>query len=342
MGHDLLQAQAHTAQDSACRPFSPELLPAFFRALFQDGCVAAEDFHCTEDGFWAIFKSVADILICKGITTFPNSKGEIRDCANFFDDWYLYAAPAGTGAVYSLFKLREQEFDAENGLIADGDTPGVTVSFIALETDTLLRCISGDCMECRSALNEEINRVVAYPRQSHHPALKAYFNRPQAQAAYLIAELYTRHIARLCVDGVVDVPKKYAAVVERAAQGRKKDKRLPAFIDSNNAAAGRVVCDHRRIYLQDPAHLTVCEKYAILATHTANTSLNSFAAEVHYHARFLVGFLKFPIPFVGHSIYASAIRADMTIDDNELEGPAPFYNPNSKWLRWQREHHGTR
>ena len=33
--------------------------------------------------------------------------------------------------IYSLLKFREQEHDAEDGSPADGDTPGVTISFIS-------------------------------------------------------------------------------------------------------------------------------------------------------------------------------------------------------------------
>ena len=36
----------------------------------------------------------------------------------------------GDECTYSLFKMREQEHDAKQGLYADGDTPGVAVPFI--------------------------------------------------------------------------------------------------------------------------------------------------------------------------------------------------------------------
>ena len=84
---------------------------------------------------------------------------------------------------------------------------------------------------------------------------------------------------------------------------------------------------------------TQYEKLAILATHTADVSFPSFAAEVQYHARFLTPLARIPIPFLGRSLYDSAIRADMTIDDCELEGPAPFHNLNSRWVRRQAQCH---
>ena len=90
-----------------------------------------------------------------------------------------------------------------------------------------------------------------------------------------------------------------------------------------------------KICIKNIEKLTEYEALAILATHTGNTSLYSFAAEVEYHARFLTPLAKIKIPFFGRSIYDSAIRADMTIDDTEFEGPAPFYKADSKIVKRQ-------
>ena len=60
----------------------------------------------TGDGFWMSRKSIADILLEKEIRTFPNDRGEERECGLFFDDWHLYAIEDGNW-VYSLVKLRE-------------------------------------------------------------------------------------------------------------------------------------------------------------------------------------------------------------------------------------------
>ena len=136
-------------------------VPPFFRELMRRGCLDAGEIRAASDGFCAAAKSLADILVGQGITTFLNDRDELRDCDKFFDDWYCYAVPGKGGYVYSLFKLREQEFDAKNGLIADGDSPGVTVSFIAFDTDVLAQCLSEPTMANRKRLNQEINRVVA-------------------------------------------------------------------------------------------------------------------------------------------------------------------------------------
>ena len=284
----------------------------------------------TGDGFWMSRKSIAEILLEKEIRTFPNDRGETRECGLFFDDWHLYAIEDG-GWVYSLVKLREQEHDREEGRIGDGDTPGVTVSFISFQKDILIQCLAEPTMENRRAMNREINRVVSLRGQHHHPALKAYFEKTESAGAYLIAEEYVRKIANFAENGRISTPDAY--------KNAKNGSRLPAFIEKNNARAGYTVCDHQSIFIRDGAHLNPYEKLAILATYTADVSFPSFAAEVQYHACFLTAPARIPVPFLGHSIYDSAIRADMTIDDCELEGPAPFHNLKSHWVRRQEQCH---
>lgn len=307
-------------------------VPDFFEDLTAMGC----GIRHTSDGFWAVTSSIADILAKKEIFTFPNDQNQERECGRFFDDWYLYAVPEGQDYIYSLFKMREQEHDRDLGMIGDGDTPGVTVSFIDFHTDLLKNCLEDASPENRKALNQEINRVVSKRGPRHHNALKAYFIRPQSEGAYLIGELYVSFLASYAVDGWISVPDHYAALCRTDG---KKQNRLFRFVSSNNEAAGYTVCDHQRILLRDPAHLTAFEKNALLATHTGDTSFHAFAAEVRYHACFLIPAARIPMPFLGRSIYDSAIRADMTIEENELEGPAPFHNPRSRWVRLQEKHH---
>ena len=302
---------------------SNKLMPSIFRKLNLPAV------H-TNDGFWMTRKSIADILLERDIRTFLNDRGELRECGLFFDDWHLYAIEDG-GWVYSLVKLREQEHDKQEGRIGDGDTPGVTVSFIAFRPEILIRCLADPTMENRRAMNREINRVVSVKGQSHHPALKAYFEKTESLGAYLIAEEYVRKISLLAENGRVSTPDAY--------QKAKPNGRLSSFIDRNNADAGYTVCDHRSIFIRDPERPSPFEKLAILATYTADVSFPSFAAEVQYHACFLTAPARIPIPFLGHSVYDSAIRADMTIDDCELEGPAPFHNLNSRWVRRQEQCH---
>ena len=305
-------------------------LPEAFRQLQSTGSVKESDILKTPDGFWLIYKSLSDILSEKEILDFPGSGGERLLCSRFYDDWFLYAVPGGTAHTYGLLKLREQEYDAEDGSPADGDTPGVTISFISFTCEILLACFSDPSDGNRRILDGEINRVVARRGQTHHEDLKRYFLEPKSQGTYLVADLYAKHIAALAVDGVLNLPEQYKT---------QKSARLPAFIEELNRKAGYVLCDHQRIYIRDTKNPTPCEAAAILATHTGNTSVHSFAAEVEYHARFLTPWARIRIPFFGRSLYASAIRADMSVGDTEFQGPAPFYRETSRIVKRQAALH---
>lgn len=316
-------------------------MPDVFSILISDMSIGECDIIKTYDGFHLVYRSLSDILAKKEILDFPDPAGERLACNRFFDDWFLYAVPNEKGYTYSLLKLREQEHDSEDGAPADGDTPGVTISFISFAYEVLLACLADPSDENRSKLNIEINRVVAFRRQRHHKALKRYFKNPRSQGAYLVAAVYTRHIASYAENGWLEVPEYYREIVQQSISYKKSQKlaRLPSFIESLNQAAGRVVCDNEKIYIQNREDPTYYEAAAILATHAGNTSVYSFAAEVEYHARFLTLPAKIRIPFFGRSIYDSAIRADMTVGDTEFEGPAPFYNDDSKIVKRQYELH---
>ena len=310
-------------------------IPKIFGKLLSEAYIKQSDILQTPDGFWLIYKSLSDILSEKGIFDFPDSDGKRLMSGKFYDDWFLYAVPNEENHTYSLLKLREQEHDAEDGSPADGDTPGVTISFIAFACDILLACLTNPSDENRMKLDGEINRVVARRGQCHHKDLKKYFVDPKAEAAYFVASVYVKHIASFAEDGCLNVPEQYKKIVQKHISYKNVAKwaRLPAFIESLNQKAGYTVCDNEKIYINNRESLTVYEAAAILATHTGNTSMYSFAAEVEYHARFLTPLAKLKIPFFGKSIYASAIRADMTVGDTEFEGPAPFYHPESRIMK---------
>ena len=316
---------------------SDKNMPDIFGKLASVECIAESDVLRTSDGFFMVNKSVSDILAEKNIIDFPDLSGERLDCDRFFDDWFLYAVPDGTDYTYSLLKMREQEHDAEDGAPADGDTPGVTVSFISFDCDALLSCLVDQCDENRVKLSDEIHRVVASRGQRHNHALKLYFKNPQSRGSYLIANTYAGRIASYAEGGFIEVPEHYKKIVQQSVSYKNSAKftRLPSFIESLNREAGYVVCDNEVIHIKNREEPTQYESLAILATHTGNVSVYSFAAEVEYHARYLTPLAKIRVPFFGRSIYDSAIRADMTIDDTEFEGPAPFYKSDSKIVKRQ-------
>lgn len=311
--------------------------PDLFRLLLRDQSIDSSDLVATTDGFYMVHKSIANILATKDVLDFLDSAGERLSCDKFFDDWFLYAVPDDNEYTYSLLKMREQEHDAQDGSPADGDTPGVTISFISFDSEKLLACLAEPSDENRKKLNTEINRVVAYRGQCHHKALKRYFKDPQSEGAYLVADRYVKTIASYAKGGRLETPECYRDIHQQSISYKNSGKlsRLPRFVEELNREAGRVVCDHEYIYLNDPKEPTAQEALVILATHTGNTSVYSFAAEVEYHARFLIPLAKIKLPFFGRSIYDSAVRADMTVSDPEFQGAAPFYKSDSKIVKRQ-------
>ena len=309
--------------------------PRIFQCLESEAYIKESDILKTQDGFCFVYKSLSEILAEKDMLDFPDSKGERLLCSKFYDDWFLYAVSGDTDDTYGLLKLREQEHDTEDGSPADGDTPGVTISFISFATEILLECLADPTDANRTRLDGEINRVVARRGQCHHKDLKRYFVDPKAEAAYLVASVYVKHIASFAENGCLNVPEQYKEIVQKHISYKNVAKwaRLPEFMESLNQKAGYTVCDNEKIHIKNREELAVYEAAAILATHTGNTSIYSFAAEVEYHARFLTPLAKVKIPFFGKSIYASAIRADMTVGDTEFEGPAPFYRPESRIVK---------
>ena len=312
-------------------------MPLLLQKLIGDSIIQPNQVLQTKDGFCLINHSVASILSAKGIDTFLDKEGTVLECSHYFDDWFLYAVSGKSETVYGLVKMREQEFEQERGIQADGDTPGVTVSFIAFDVQVFVDCLENPSSENRRRLGIEINRVVAYPKQNHHPDLKAYFIRPQAEAPYLIAETYVNYIAQFSKAGTLEVPKAYTEIYHKRARSAKYS-RIPDFLEQNNRDANALVCDHEKIQIRNVGNLSRQEKLAILATHTGNVSYHSFAAEVRYHAMFLTSFAKIRLPFVG-SPYASAVRADMSIGDKEFQGPAPYYNLSGRMIKAQTQYH---
>ena len=167
------------------------------------------------------------------------------------------------------------------------------------------------------------------------------FKNPHSEGAYLVADMYVKKMASYVENGYLMVPEFYKEVVKQRILHKNSSKlaRLPRFIESLNEKACDMVCDHEKIFIKNKGSLSKYECLAILATHTGNISVCSFAAEVEYHARFLTPLAKIKIPIWGRTIYDSAIRADMTVGDMEYKGPTSFYREDSKIVKRQRELH---
>ena len=200
--------------------------PSIFLKLQSDESIRIADIARTQDGFWMVCKPLSEILAQKGILDFPNTDGTRLACDKFFDDWFLYAVPGESDYVYSLLKLREQEHDADGDEPADGDTPGVTISFVSFSCERLLECLDLPTDENRLRLDGEIDRVVVRRGQRHNEDLKRYFITPESEGAYLVADRYAMHIASFAENGALDVPTNY----KKISKNKKSKTRLRFFL----------------------------------------------------------------------------------------------------------------
>ena len=148
------------------------MIPDCFSQFIAGGLINEGNIEKTDDGFFCLDKSVSSLLAEREIYTFPADNGDELKVDNYFDDWYIYAIETERDFVYSLFKLREQEYDIYAGERADYDSPGVTVSFIAYDINTLIKCLDEPTNENKTAMSDEINRVVARRSQKQHPEIK--------------------------------------------------------------------------------------------------------------------------------------------------------------------------
>ena len=86
-------------------------------------------FEAARDNFQAGTEPLSAILNRHGIKSLPGEQ-QILEADLYYDDWYLYRVPEGT---WGLYKMREREQDG-----GDGDTPGMTVSFIPFHREILV------------------------------------------------------------------------------------------------------------------------------------------------------------------------------------------------------------
>lgn len=296
-----------------------------------------ENWLAAGDGFAMYPQPLADILNGMGIYDTGLSKINPQDVQSYYDDWYLYCVDPGN-PVYSLLKMREQEHDYIPGF-SDKDDPSVTVSFIEFPI-AILKDLADDetrTVETMDRFVDIFRHVTEFLHQVHNPALQAYFSNPTARGAYLIAEAYIRKLISFSDHGVIPFPDLM----------RDAPERITAGLAALNEAAGRTICDwhDRCLRIADPENPTLEEKQAILAAHTGNLSLNSFAAEVKFHADALIQWEK-NIPVVGTKMwYNSAIRADMQLErDSWFRGTffSPYHHPHSELIREQERIHGKK
>ena len=194
----------------------PELFQTFHDASY----VETNDVTYTHDGCYIIKKSLADILNQAGIHALyekePYTSEHSISVMNYFDDWYIYAIIDENAHVYSLYKMREQEYErdpdgdgqAQYAGMYDADDPGVTISFISFNTAILTACIDNPSNANKYNLYQELDKVIVSKKAEHDDTIVQYYDDIGSCGAYIIGEAYIQFIASLSENHQINAPEK--------------------------------------------------------------------------------------------------------------------------------------
>ena len=351
-----ITARPEHGMESGCRII---VAPYLFCALIENELINADNIVFTNDNFYAVTLPLSTVFARANINYLYNSIDgpEKTDVSLYYDDWYLFVIKNNTVEKCGLFKMREQENDGY-----DGDDPGVTISFISLPTSSLLNLLSSNTQSNSYTLLQDLNKVTGPGIYEHDADIVNYFAKTESKGAYLIAEQYVNFIAKQHSNGVIPLPSKYLSVLEEIAlidsqitnplmdsatiltllERKNTLSRIPNWLEQNNLNAGYNIYDpsNSNIIINNQISLNMHEKLAILATHTANVSFNSFAAEVEFHAD-AVNDWKSDVPIAGNIWYEAAIRADMAIgEDAESGNYDKYYDLEGELVKAQAQIHG--
>lgn len=329
--------------------------PMFFESLIGRSIISADKLDFTDDGFFLTTTPLCVILDRNGIKYLPVTPDYSEEwyVYDYFDDWYLFAVTNEMYVSYGLYKMREQESDSY-----DNNDPGVTVSFISLDTAKITNCINNPSNENKYALYQAVTKVTGPGSYESDDIITGYFSETASAGSYLIAEKSVAFFASCCTGNVITAPDNLVAMFDEIAEidellgnvfldsdtraaliQRKIDlQRVPAALEAINTSVGMTIFDFDcyALRVQDKDNLKLYEKQAILACFTANVTFNSFAAEVQFHA-IAVNDPK----SVFDCWYDAAIRADMAIGEEYESGfYDEYYNLNSSIVREQAEAHG--
>lgn len=169
-------------------------------------------------------------------------------------------------------------------------------------------------------------KMVTGPKEyQHSDKLKNYFNRTDADAPYLIADVTIDVIASSANDeGHIGLPDDFSSNAREPIVDELREL---------NKKSGKIIYDeeNHRLNIDNPNELAEYEKQAILIAFTGDLTVNSFAAEVEYHAdaidRTIIGQIK----------YGSSIRADMNYKKNIDTNP--FKAAENLWRETFEEHY---
>ncbi len=263
--------------------------------LIDKECITMESLVSTDDGFTICMTPLSEIFYKLGFLDYNIPKYEAKTIEYYFDDWYIYSVDDGADIVYSIMQLREREMDKYST---------VSIPFIKFNMNLIEKyCANNDYI----ALGNEIEAVTEGSRLSHDSILSGYFKNDNAEALYLLSELYIKKIIEseidesliLAVDNYSTYkPCEYAMkTLEKYSIKQSENEQI--YDPENNI-----------IHIMNNGELSLAEKQCILAIRSCNPSFNSFAAEIVYHAQ-----KTYDEGYIFGLGYEQAIKADMGIGE---------------------------
>ena len=330
--------------------------PPLVSSLVEQGFASSSEVVSTSDGFSMLLRPLSSIFSAAGISSLPEdpNASSMRSCANYYDDWFVFSIATSNKVANGLVIMREQEYDNY-----DGNDPGVTISFVSLPSSVVTEHLLSPTVAKGYLLLCALDEVTGPGSYEYDSVLVNYFKSPQSDAPYLVADEYVKLVAkRSTSSNCIYVPDNYISILNDIEfiydlledpfldnnsrlmyLNELSDlSRIPDAIAQNNSNAGYDVFNeaNNTIMVANVHNLTSYEKYAILATHTANVTFNSFAAEVQAHAAFVEN------PTVeAFGYYENALRADMAIGEEDESGMFDeYYDLNSNIVQTQIQYHG--
>ena len=329
--------------------------PSLFSSLINSNVISTDKVDLTDDGLFLTTTPMSTLLGSNGISYIPINSDYSKEwyVYDYFDDWYLFAVNDGTSVSYGLYKMREQETDSD-----DGNDPGVTISFIGLDSTKITNCFNSASDANKYALYQALTKVTGPGSYETDDVLTGYFANTASDGAYLIAEKSVSFFANRTSSNVIAAPDNFVAIFDEIAeidelldnihldndtrlilmQNKADLQRIPNALEAINTAAGTTIFDfdNYTITVQNKNNLTLYEKQAILACFTADVTFNSFAAEVEFHAEAVDDWKS-----VFDRWYDAAIRADMSIGEEYESGfYDEYYDLNSDIVKGQANAHG--
>ena len=291
--------------------------PDIFSSLMNMGLLDYYDVHTTDDDFYYITSSLAEILEKAGILNIEDGSGKNYLISSLYDDWYLYCV--SNEYNYGLYCMREQENDYVPNE-SDGDQPAVKISLVGFNASTLLNVLRDQTSSNKVQLYNSINYTTSSNGVEYNGVIQDYFSLTSSKGAYYIAEEYINFIATSSQSNEIDGSNELINIInvynsENVSDLIEKGRagRIIAALNSINEKAGRTIYNfnNNKISVVNRQNLSYYEKLAILTVFCANENYYSFAAEVQFHAEGLETFLLSNYP----DYYNSCLRAAMAIDD---------------------------